>query len=331
MSKDIRAPVGYFKKRLEGKTPEWVRKKMMLTISELRKSRGTEFGKITEALAKKNDYSKDDEGYFKLERDKAGNASAVIRFLPKQKDDDLPWVQMYNHAFQGPSGKWYIENCRSTIGEADPVNDMNRKAYASGTEADKEEAKKRKRKTSYIAQVCVISDPKHPENEGKVLKFKFGKKIFDKIMDKVQPTFEDDKPVNVFDLWEGCEFKLRMHQADGYPSYDKSTFSDPKPIAESDEEILEIVNQQKSLKELVAPGKFKSYDELEKKLRATLSDQTASTKKAEQLVKEMQDEVITPPTRVEPKAKEEPKANAPDPKASEDDSSMEEYFRSLAT
>lgn len=227
-----------------------------MDINTLRKMRNADFGKISTEFTKianpqSDSKSFQDDRFWKLEADKAGNATATIRFLPRAEGDELPWVRMYNHGFQGPTGKWYIENSLSTIGEDDPVGQLNSKLWNSGNDADKEIARKQKRRLQYIANIIVVSDPKHPENEGQVRLFKFGKKIFDKIMDKANPTFEDETPVNVFDLWEGADFKLRQRKVEGYPNYDQSVFNAPSPVANSDDQILEIVNKQHKLKEFL--------------------------------------------------------------------------------
>ena len=246
-----------------------------MDINTLRKMRNSDFGKIATAFnsdtagGEKKSYK--DDRFWKLEADKAGNATAVIRFLPRHTEDELPWVKVWNHGFQGPTGKWYIENSLTTIGKDDPVSELNSRLWNSGIDADKDVARKQKRRLQYTANILVISDPKHPENEGKVMLFKFGKKIFDKIMDKAKPTFEDEDPINVFDLWEGANFKLRMRKVEGYPNYDQSTFSEPCPVAESDEEILDIVNKQYRLGEFLDPVNFKSYDELSTKLQSILN------------------------------------------------------------
>lgn len=313
--------------------PIWVitieRPKIMsMTLADLRKQRSSDFSSITAALSKKTEYSKDDEGFWKPTRDKAGNASATIRFLPKHAKDELPWVLLYSHGFQGPTGKWYIENCLSTIGQEDPVLIENKKLYATGLESDKKEALKRKRKASYISRILVINDPGNPDNNGKQFFFKYGKKIFEKIMDKVQPTFEDETPSNIFDLWEGRNFKLRMRQVEGYPNYDTSTFAEPSPVADSDEAILKIVNAQEPVSQFIAPDKFKSFDDLYRKFNAVVNGTSAgSEKRAEDIVKEMEENVRPAPTVNAPK----PKA-APTPKAvvSDDDDELADYFKSIA-
>ena len=243
--------------------------------------RGSDFGKIAnefEKVANPQSESKQDDRFWKLEPDKAGNATAVIRFLPKtvkivnseEVTDELPWIRIFSHGFQGPTGKWYIENSLTTFGEEDPVGVLNSKLWNSGIEADKETARKQKRRLHYVANVLIVSDPKNPANEGQVKLFKFGKKIFDKIMDKARPTFEDEEPVNVFDFWEGADFKLRMRKVEGYPNYDQSVFLEKAPVAEDDDSILAVANKQYLLKELLDRKNFKTYDELARKLAIVL-------------------------------------------------------------
>ena len=262
-----------------------------MDITTLRKMRSSNFAKIStefEKIANPQSDSKSyqDDRFWKLEPDKAGNASATIRFLPNPDPNELPWVRVFNHGFQGPTGKWYIENSRTTIGEADPVGELNARLWNSGIEADKEIARKQKRRLTYIANVLIVSDPKHPENEGQVRLYKFGKKIFDKIMDKARPTFEDETPVNVFDLWEGADFKLRQRKVEGYPNYDQSTFMEPAAVTESEEDLLKLMNKVHDLKEFVDPKNFKSYEELSRKLESVLSGSSAPVQTAESMSEE---------------------------------------------
>ena len=258
-----------------------------MDINTLRASRNQDFGAIASAFEKTVNPSSDtksytDDRFWKLERDKAGNAAAVIRFLPRVEGDELPWVKIFSHGFQGPTGKWYIENSLTTLGQNDPVGELNTKLWNSGSDANKEIARTQKRRLNFISNILVVSDPVHPENNGKVMLFKYGKKIFDMIMNKARPTFEDEKPVNVFDLWEGANFKIRMRTVEGYPNYDQSVFAEHTPVASTDEGILEVVNAQHKLSEFLAASNFKSYDELKAKLDAVLSGGTA-TPTAEQL------------------------------------------------
>jgi hypothetical protein len=303
-----------------------------MDINTLRKSRNQDFSKILgefDKIAKPSEgggKSYEDDRFWKLTPDKAGNATATIRFLPRVEGDEFPWARVFNHSFQGPTGKWYIENSLTTLGENDPVGELNSRLWNSGSEANKEIARKQKRKLTYIANVYIINDPAKPENNGTVKLFKFGKKIFDKIMDKANPTFEDEKPVLVFDLWEGADFKLRMRKVDGYSNYDQSTFNEPSEIAPTDEEKLAIVSKQYKLSEFLDRKNFKSYEELKKKLEAVLSGESAPSRSAAQMAEEEDRPVAAAPERVS-KPAPQPRAVAATADDDEDDLS---YFQKLA-
>jgi len=308
-----------------------------MDINTLRKLRGSDFGKISQEFEKvanpqSESKSYQDDRFWKLDPDKAGNATATIRFLPRtikvvdgnEVMDELPWVRMYTHGFQGPTGKWYIENSLTTIGENDPVGELNSRLWNTGNEADKETARKQKRKLSYIANVLIISDPKHPENEGQVKLFKFGKKIFDKIMDKARPTFEDETPVNVFDLWEGADFKLRQRKVEGYPNYDQSVFMEPSALAGGDEQkLLKIVNSQYLLSEFMDRKNFKTYEELSRKLASVLDGGGAPTATAASMA---EDEDYTPPAREQAKPVTRVSVQATD----DDDDEAMSFFKKIA-
>jgi hypothetical protein len=218
--------------------------------------------------------NKGDDRFWKPTVDKAGNGYAVIRFLPAPSGEEIPWIRMYSHGFQGPTGKWYIENSLTTLNKPDPVGELNSELWNSGIEANKEIARKQKRRLSYISNVLVVKDPSNPENEGKVFLYKYGKKIFDKIKDVMQPTFEDEKPVNPFDLWEGANFKLRIRQVEGYRNYDKSEFDGNTPLDENEDKLEAIWKQTHSLAAFLDPSNFKSYDELKTKLNTVLGGGT---------------------------------------------------------
>ena len=271
-----------------------------MDITTLRKNAKMDFGKIASEFDKianpqSDSKSYQDDRFWKLEADKAGNGTATIRFLPRTEGDELPWVRIFNHGFQGPTGKWYIENSLTTIGENDPVGELNSRLWNSGADADKEIARKQKRRLAYFANILVISDPKHPENEGRVMLFKFGKKIFDKIMDKAKPTFEDETPVNVFDYWDGADFKLRMRKVDGYPNYDQSVFTEPSALGD-DDEIMSISKKQFLLKDFLDRKNFKSYEELSRKLASVLNSDASPMPTAATLSGEDEDD-YTPPVR----------------------------------
>jgi len=214
-----------------------------------------------------------DERFWQPEVDAAGNGYAVIRFLDTPAvdgEDGLPWVQIWSHGFQGPGG-WYIENSLTTLGKTDPVSEYNTVLWNSGIEANKEIARKQKRKLTYIANVLVVSDAKRPQNEGKVFLFKFGKKIFDKIKEQLEPQFQDEKPMNPFDFWKGANFKIKIRNVEGYRNYDKSEFEAPAPLFDGEDDKIEKVwKSAYSLKDFLKADNFKSYDELKAKLDKVL-------------------------------------------------------------
>ena len=241
------------------------------------KTSSSGFDKLTKALEEnlnpedsKNKNKYQDDRLWKPELDKTGNGYAVLRFLPATSGEDMPWVRLWSHAFQGPGG-WYIENSLTTLGHKDPVSEENTRLWNTGVESDKGIARNRKRKLSYYANVYVVSDPTHPENEGQVKLFKFGKKIFDKITEAMQPAFEDETPINPFDFWKGANFKLKIRKVDGFWNYDKSEFEGVSAIADNDDNIKAIWEKQYPLKPFLDTSNFKSYEELKEKLNRVIT------------------------------------------------------------
>ena len=239
-----------------------------MSFAKLKKQ--SSLGSLTQKLVKEvekmnNGSGNQDERLWKPEMDKTGNGYAVIRFLPAPDSEALPWVKMYSHGFQGPGG-WYIENSLTTIGGKDPVSEHNRELWNSGNEDDKTTVRKQKRKLSYYANIFVVKDPTNPANEGQVKLYKFGAKIFDKIMAAMQPEFEDETPINPFDFWQGADFKLKIRKVDGYWNYDKSEFAAAAPLLDDDDAMEAIWKKEYSLQALVAADQFKSYEDLKKRL-----------------------------------------------------------------
>jgi len=231
-------------------------------------------GSLTEKLVKQVEKmnttsSGVDDRLWKPEMDKTGVGSAVIRFLPAPDGEELPWAKMYTHAFQGPGG-WYIENSLTTMGQKDPISEYNRGLWNSGSEKDKETVRKQKRKLSYYSNVYVVKDPANPANEGKVFLFKYGKKIFDKILNAMQPEFDDEDPINPFDFWQGANFKIKIVKKDGYWNYDKSEFDRVGSLLDDDDAMEAIWKKEYSLTAITAPDQFKSYEELEKRMNYVL-------------------------------------------------------------
>ena len=291
-----------------------------MSVSTLRKSNTLDklLSQVQAENAPQEKKSYVDERLWKPELDKSGTGSAVIRFLPAPDGEELPWVKLFKHAFQGPTGKWYIENSLTTISKNDPVSEHNSALWNTGLETDKETARKQKRKLEYYSNIYVVSDSKHPENNGKVFLFRYGKKIFDKIMAAMQPEFEDETPINPFDFWEGANFKLKIRKVDGYWNYDKSEFDSVSALKDNDDSLDSIWKTQYSLSEFTAPTNFKSYDELKNRLDDVLSGTVTPTATAM-----MDDDVVETPTF---KSEPEPKI----PSVDEDDDDTMYYFQKLA-
>ena len=248
----------------------------MSSFANLKRNRSS-LDKLTKALEQTTQTaeagSKDDNRFWQPEVDKAGNGMAIIRFLPAPAvdgDDALPWARTFSHGFQGPGG-WFIDNCLTTVNEKCPVCEHNNTLWNSGIEANKDIARKQKRKLSYVANILVISDPKHPENEGQIKLYKFGKKIFDKISETMNPEFPDEAPINPFDLWEGANFKLKIRNVEGYRNYDKSEFDSQSALFGGDDEKLEeLWKKEYSLKDFTDKKQFKPYDQLKARLDKVL-------------------------------------------------------------
>ena len=241
-----------------------------MSFSTLKKRSGSSLESLVKEAEKLNKQGPGaDERFWKPELDKSGNGYAVIRFLPAPDGEDLPWAKVYSHAFQGPGG-WYIENSLTTVNKKDPVGEVNRKLWNSGIDSDKDIARKQKRKLSYYTNIQVVRDPAHPENEGKVFLYKFGKKIYDKITAAMQPEFEDETPINPFDLWEGANFKLKICKVAGFWNYDKSEFDSTSALASDDAELEAVWKKEYSLTAFTAEDQFKSYEELSTRLNEVL-------------------------------------------------------------
>jgi len=276
----------------------------MSSFANLKRSRN-DLDKLTKAIedttspTSKEAGSKDDTRLWQPTVDKAGNGMAVIRFLPAPAvdgDDALPWVRRFDHGFQGPGG-WYIENSLTTLGQKDPVSEYNTTLWNSGIEANKEIARKQKRRLHYIANILVVSDPSNPSNEGQIKLFKFGKKIFDKITEAMNPEFADETPINPFDMWEGANFKLKIRNVEGYRNYDKSEFADKSALLDGDDEKLEALwKKEYSLKEFTDPSNFKSYEVLKAKLDKVLGfdgGSSVKTKAEDAVFKKFDDEDVS--------------------------------------
>ena len=302
-----------------------------MSFASLKKNRTNSFDKLNNQLQSMSNQkmARDDDNYWKPEVDKAGNGYAVLRFLPASEGEDMPFVRYWDHGFQGPGG-WYIEKSLTTLSQDDPVSEYNSQLWNSGHDEDKEIARKQKRRLNYWANILVVEDPSNPESEGKVFIYKFGKKIFDKIQDVLKPEFQDEKPVNPFDFWEGANFKLKIRQVEGYRNYDKSEFDSPSAIAEDDAKIEAIWNTQYDLGTLVSPDQFKSYDELKSKLDMVLGTKTVPTAESisAQTNDAEDDHFVQKATSVEASAPAP--VSTPEPAIADDEDDTLSYFKQLA-
>ena len=275
----------------------------------------------------KKSYS--DDTMWKPELDKSGNGYAVVRFLPTPEGEEMPWVSYFDHGFQGPGG-WYIEKSLTTLNKQDPVSEYNTQLWNTGIEANKETARKQKRRLHYVSNVYVVSDPKNPSNEGKVYKYRYGKKIFEQLKEAISPAFEDEQAINPFDLREGANFKIKIRKVDGYWNYDKSEFDSPTALFEDEAQLNTIYSSAHSLSGIIAPEEFKSYDELKEKLDRVLGLQGSVSNSTAESVAEDMEEVPWSNVNTETVA-EEPvisSAETTSPQVEEDDAM--DYFKKLA-
>ena len=293
-----------------------------MSFANLKKQ--SKLGSLTAKLVKEveklntNGASGDDR-LWKLEVDKSGNGYAVIRFLPAPDGEDLPFVKLYSHAFQGPGG-WYIENSLTTLGQKDPVSEYNSQLWNNGTDAGKDAARKQKRKLTYISNIYVVKDPANPENEGKVFLYKYGKKIFDKLTAAMQPEFEDEEAIDPFDFWQGANFKLKAKNVAGYRNYDSSEFTAVTPLLDDDDALEAVWKKENSLKEFVDTDQFKSYDDLKKRLEYVLgSKRPTSSIEEEDTDRGAAEELVTAAVSTTPSSVNE-----------DDDDDALSYFQKLA-
>jgi len=303
---------------------------MTQSFSELKRSASNSFEKLNQELTKlnSNQTNSRDERLWTCATDKAGNGYAIIRFLPAPGGEDVPFVRLFTHGFKGPGG-WYIENSLTTIGQQDPIAELNTRLWNSGVESDKETVRKQKRQLNYYSNIYVVKDPANPANEGKVFLFRYGKKIFDKITDLMNPQFEDEKPVDPFNLWTGANFKLKIRKFEGYPNYDKSEFDSSGPLLDDDDKLEAIWKTEYSLKELLDTKNFRTYDELKRRLDRALGLTTGNApSNARQAY--IVDEEDIPSFEPAPQARAAEARPAPAAASVDDDDEDFEFFKKLA-
>lgn len=248
---------------------------MSYDFSKLKKRKFDVQSLVNEAEKAGGNNKKGDERFWKPTVDQQGNGYAVIRFLPtKEYLNDpaaVPWVRYWDHGFKGPTGKWYIEKSLTSIGQQDPLGELNSRMWATEDPEQQEIVRQRKRRLHHVANILVVDDQGNPDNNGKVFLYQFGKKIFDKIIDVMSPEFPDEDPIVPFDVFGGANFQLKIRQVAGYRNYDKSNFAAPSDLFDGDEKKLEeLFDKLYDISEFVDPAKYPSYSELEKKLNDVL-------------------------------------------------------------
>lgn len=275
--------------------------------------------------------NRNDDRFWQPTRDKAGNGYAVVRFLPGDTEATTPWVRYWDHFFKGPTGQWYVEKSLTSIGKPDPLAEANSRLWnEDGSEEAKRIVRERKRQLRHVANVLIISDPSNPENEGQVKLYRFGKKIFDKIMDSLQPQFPDEAPMNPFDMWEGADFVIKIRNVEGYANYDASSFKAPSELYAKDDDAKEkVYNQQHNFSEWSDPSNYKSYEELKNRLAIVLGESTPRTRQQEE---DLDNQMPSAEGR---SASAPTMASVPEPQISTAESSMDEddtmnYFAKLA-
>jgi hypothetical protein len=282
---------------------------------------------IDDLIKKMDDQTKAKEGFkddrfWRPEQDKSGNGFAIIRFLPTVDGEEVPWAKVYNHAFQGPGG-WYIENSLTTIGQKDPVGELNNQLWNSGLESDKDLARIRKRKLTYISNVYIVSDPANPQNEGKVFLYKYGTKIFEKIQEAMKPEFNDEEPINPFDFWKGANFRIKIRKVGGFTNYDKSEFDSQSVLFDDDAKLEKIWKSEYALLPFLDASNFKSYDELKARMQEVLGgDVRATAPNATKTAEDVAEEMV--------ERKPSLKSKKPVEQDVDDESDALSYFQKLA-
>ena len=302
-----------------------------MTFSSLKKNKASVFSQLQKQLEKTQQVGTVDERFWKLSTDKAGNGFAVIRFLPAGDGEDMPFVKLYSHAFQGPGG-WYIENSLTTLGKNDPLGEYNRELWNSGDESLKEQVRKQKRKLQYYSNVYIVKDPTNPDNEGRVFLFRYGKKIYDKIMEAVNgDELEGREGYNPFDFWTGANFKLRAKKVAGYPNYDSSEFESPSTLEDLDDAQLESIwKREFALQSIVAPDQFKSYDQLQERLNAVLNLKGSAKREVVEEAAPSNKFATKPPTPTAPEPTVTEDVSASQSSVVEEDDDVLDYFQKLA-
>jgi len=309
-----------------------------MSYSDYLENRKSAFSNITESIKKETKKNRNnDDDIWKPSMGKDGTGYAVIRFLPGKDVNKTPWVRVYDHGFQGPQGKWYIEKSLTSVGEQDPVSEYNSMLWNTGIESNKDIARKQKRRTNYYSNVLIIKDPANPGNEGQVKTYRFGQKIFDKLMGAMQPEFADETPINPFDLFEGANFRVKLKMVAGYWNYDASDFENPSALSEEPSKLESVFEAQADVHILIDPSSFGTFDELKGKLDMVLGiDSKPQAQVPAQQAPSSTQSTFSPPTAETSSSESEFSSVFKQPAESEtvagatETDELEDYFKNLA-
>ena len=254
-----------------------------MSLAQLKK-KSTDISALQKSISEmKNKKSSSEDEYWKLTCDAAGNGTAELRFLPAHPDEDMPVVEVHEYFFGKldkalGKKKWYINRSLETIGKKDPVKEEYWACINKKTEEHKEMAKEIRDRQSFIVWVYIVDDKNAPENNGRVMKTKLSSSQWKFITDRINPDemlIEDGVvPIDVFNLWEGANFKLRAYNgSNNMRTYDRSVWMEPGPLFKDDEKMEEVYSKVTGLKSEVDPdGPLykKTYAELEEQLISVL-------------------------------------------------------------
>jgi hypothetical protein len=171
-----------------------------------------------------------------------------------------------------------------------PVCEKNKEYWSSGQEALKKVASEHKRQLKYISNIYIVSDSGNPDNNGKVMLYKYGAKIFKKIQSAMSPEFPEDPSFDPFDFWTGANFVVKKTGMGRDSNYDQSAFQSQGQLFDDDSKIEEVWKKEHSLKAFLDPSIFTSYEIIQKRLDRVTGNSTQTSQK-ESVVDELEKEV----------------------------------------
>lgn len=198
-----------------------------------------------------------------------GVYKALVRFLPNVHNPAQSKIMKYYVWLEDPTtNEGFSVDCPSTVGKKSILKDMYWKLKKSESVKDQELADSHfSRVESHIALVQILKDPNQPELEGKIMVYKFGAKINQKIEAQLKPEFGD--PVNPFDLFEGKVFALHIVKKMKWNNYDQCGFVgdktplvlDGQPIKRTKEDMEKVTAWLKENSTDISKYAYKDWDD----------------------------------------------------------------------